>query len=61
VQKDRAEAHQTRNAVMKNDLAARAKAYAASTTEPIHPWLLEQVRRDADTAHRWLAQQGKQS
>lgn len=43
----------------KNDLTARAKAYAASTTEPIHPWLLEQIRRDTDAAHRWLAQQGK--
>jgi hypothetical protein len=43
----------------KNDLAARAKAYAASTTEPIHPWLLEQVRKDADAAHRWLEAQAK--
>lgn len=46
-----------------NDLAARAKAYAAYSAayarDPSQPMFLDQVRRDADAAHRWLAAQVK--
>ncbi len=45
----------------KNDLVARAKAYAAYSAayaaDPAQSLFLEQVRRDADAAHRWLASQ----
>jgi hypothetical protein len=49
----------------KNDLAARAKAYAATAAayaaEPANALYLDQVRRDTDAAHRWLATQVKAS
>jgi hypothetical protein len=48
-----------------NDLAARAKAYAATAAayaaDSAQPMFVEQVRRDAERAHRWLAQQAKKS
>lgn len=48
-----------------NDLAARAKAYAATqaayAADPAQSMYLDQVRRDAEAAHRWLAKQGKAS
>jgi hypothetical protein len=47
----------------KNDLAARAKAYAAYSAayaaDPAQSMFLEQVRRDTDAAHRWLERQAK--
>jgi hypothetical protein len=47
-----------------NDLSARAKAYAAFVAaceaDPSHQLFMEQVRRDADAAHKWLAKQGEQ-
>lgn len=46
----------------KNDLTARAQARAAQlAAEPLHPWMLEQIRRDAEVAHQWLAKQQGQS
>jgi hypothetical protein len=49
----------------KNDLAARAKAYAAYSAayaaDPAQSMFLEQVRRDAERAHRWLAKQQGQT
>lgn len=43
-----------------NDLAARAQARAAQlAAEPLHPWMLEQIRRDAEIAHAWLERQAK--
>lgn len=46
-----------------NDLAARAKAYAATqaayAADPANALYLEQVRRDAEFAHKWLATQVK--
>jgi len=50
---------------MKNDLAARAKAYAAYSAayaaDPAQAMFVEQVRRDAEAAHRWLEQQKGQT
>lgn len=44
-----------------DDLEARAKAYAAMSAadaaDPAHALYLDQVRRDADAAHRWLARE----
>jgi hypothetical protein len=46
-----------------NPLAARAKAYAATAAayaaDPAQPLILDQVRRDVEAAHKWLAQQVK--
>ncbi len=48
---------------LKNDLEARAKAYAAFTAacaaDPANALYLEQVRRDVERDHKWLASQGK--
>lgn len=48
-----------------NDLAARAKAYAAMAAayaaDPAQALYLDQVRRDTDSAHRWLAEQKQQA
>jgi len=55
----------SRRAIMKNDLAARAKAYAAYSAayaaDPAQAMFVEQVRRDAEAAHRWLEQQKGQT
>jgi hypothetical protein len=41
-----------------DDLAERAKARAAQfAAEKLDPWTLEQVRRDTEVAHKWLAKQ----
>lgn len=46
-----------------NDLAARAKVYRqlaeAYEADPANALYLEQVRRDAEVAHRWLQAQNE--
>jgi len=46
-----------------DSLEARAKAYAAMAeayaADPAYVLYLDQVRRDADVAHRWLANEAK--
>ena len=50
---------------MQNDLAARAKAYAAWVAaieaDPANQMFKEQVSRDAEAAHRWLERQKGQT
>ena len=46
------------------ELQARARAYRALSdaysADPAQPLYIDQVRRDLESAHRWLAQQGQQ-
>jgi hypothetical protein len=46
-----------------DDLASRAKAYAATAAayaaDPLQVMFLEVVRRDVEAAHKWLAAQVK--
>jgi hypothetical protein len=48
-----------------DDLAARAKAYkafvAAVEADPAQTLFMEQIRRDAQVAHEWLAKQTQQT
>jgi hypothetical protein len=47
----------------KDDLASRAKAYAATAAayaaDSAQPLFLEQIRREVAAAHKWLASQKK--
>jgi len=55
--------HQESPVTVNNDLAARAKVYRqlaeAYEADPANALYLEQVRRDAEVAHRWLQAQNE--